>query len=60
MLQCPLCAKIPATCLTQEGVHQALINLGYYRCTVKNIHVKPVILPDIAAAPEETPPAAQC
>ena len=59
MLQCPLCAKIPPTCLTQEGLHQALINLGYYRCTVKNLLVKPVVLPDLAAAPEETPPTEQ-
>ena len=50
MLQCPLCADVPATCLTQEGLHQALINLGYYRCTVKNRYVKPVILPDLAAS----------
>lgn len=60
MLQCPLCADIPATCLTQEGVQPALIAAGFWRCTVKNRLVKPIILPDLAvaqpdeaAAPEE-------
>ena len=55
MLQCPLCAVIPATCLTQEGLPAVMIASGWYKCTAKNRYVKPVILDDdMAHQPVET------
>jgi hypothetical protein len=35
-LQCPYCADVPAICLSQEGLNQLLINLGYYFCTAED------------------------
>lgn len=62
MLQCPLCAVVPATCLTQENmstyptVNAQLIALGYYLCAVKHRLVKPLLIPDNIVA-SETPVA---
>lgn len=47
MLQCPLCGVIPATCLTQDGLPQFLIDDGWYKCTAhNNVLVQPVELDD--------------
>lgn len=55
MLQCPLCAVIPATCLTQQGLPSYLIKAGWYLCTQYNLRIKPVILDDdMAHQPVET------
>lgn len=51
VMQCPICAIIPATCLTQEGLPQFLIDDGWYECTVSGDYVQPVIL-DWVATPD--------
>lgn len=59
MMQCPLCGVVPATCLTQENINAnpvinaRLVALGYWKCTVYNLTVKPNIIPDsIVATPD--------
>lgn len=51
IMQCPLHPTvIPATCLTQEGLHPILIQFGYWMCTITSRLVKPVILSPEQAA----------